>query len=203
MKFKVGDRAKVIKEGTHCQKIGAIVKILEVNTGTGVYYADCPYKGKWYLREDELTTVQFTKSDLKDGDIVTYRNGNQRTLKGDVLVDKEGFRVGSLRAYDNNLIHTNVPENSIVKVERPVQYETVFERKEEILDEAEKEYLKAVIRPFRDKVKGITKEECENKQYIAIDIKNDSSIDLPTFKKNTMYKCMRVGKLYSLEELGL
>ena len=63
--------------------------------------------------------------------------------------------------------------------------------------------MQDVIRPFRDKVKGITKEECKNKHYIAIDIKNDSAIDLPIFEKDTMYKNMKADYIYSLEELRI
>lgn len=49
-----------------------------------------------------------------------------------------------------------------------------------ILNEAERQYLSAVIRPFRDQVQSITK-----------------------FEDSTMYKGMELGKEYTLEELGL
>ena len=78
-----------------------------------------------------------------------------------------------------------------------------------ILDDVEKEYLKAVIKPWRDKVAYITL--CVicingvNKQYIAIGIKGDDETDilLPNFEANTMYKGMKLGKEYSLEDLDL
>ena len=77
----------------------------------------------------------------------------------------------------------------------------------EILDDAEKRYLKGVIRPFRKKVKHIVKINlCSSpeEQFIRIVIGNLDFINFPNFNKNTgMYKGMEVDKLYSLEELGL
>ena len=42
-----------------------------------------------------------------------------------------------------------------------------------------------------------------NSYFIKIYIKNDSTIVLPDFEKNTMYKCMETDKKYLLKELGL
>lgn len=73
---------------------------------------------------------------------------------------------------------------------------------EEILDEKEKEYLRAVIKPFRDGVKYIKKNTYYEKEFIDIGV-NKERIGLPCFKKNTMYKGMEKYKEYTLEELGL
>lgn len=90
------------------------------------------------------------------------------------------------------------------------------EYKEDILDEKEKEYLSAVIKPFRDRITHIRKMEIDDhKQYICIKLKkynyNDYDIEnsryehiaLPNFEKNTMYKNMKADKEYTLKELGL
>ena len=80
------------------------------------------------------------------------------------------------------------------------------EDKKEILDEVEKEYLKAVIKPFRKKVVGIKKIEsiiCHYKECISISVLNENNIYLPYFKKDTMYKGMEERKFYTIEELGL
>ena len=82
---------------------------------------------------------------------------------------------------------------------------------ESVLDDVEKAYLKAVIKPFKDKVLHIYKTDQyeENHQYIIIVIKsikyglNEESIAFPLFKKNPMYKGMKVDKNYTLKELGL
>lgn len=71
-----------------------------------------------------------------------------------------------------------------------------------ILDNKEKEYLENVIRPFKDKVVCIRRINARNKEWIAIYLDYDS-ISLPYFEEETMYKGMKVGKDYTLKELGL
>ena len=40
-------------------------------------------------------------------------------------------------------------------------------------------------------------------EYIRITIKDDVSLEFPSFSKNTMYENMKTDKKYTLEELGL
>lgn len=77
--------------------------------------------------------------------------------------------------------------------------------KEPILDKVEREYLKAVIRPFRNKIDTISKFQTwdDSSQYIYIGMKDRRWSNLPCFPKGTMYKGMENGKHYSLKELGL
>lgn len=75
-------------------------------------------------------------------------------------------------------------------------------KKEEILDDIEKEYLSNVIKPFRDKVKYIKKNHSNIGEYITICVFGEF-VNFPYFKKGTMYKNMEIDKKYSLEELGL
>lgn len=77
--------------------------------------------------------------------------------------------------------------------------------KEPILDDAEKEYLSAVIKPFRKKVKHIAIWDTCNgsKQFVHIKLYDEDCINLPNFKPNAMYKGMELHKEYTLEELGL
>lgn len=79
------------------------------------------------------------------------------------------------------------------------------EYKEPILDEAEKEYLSSVIKPFRDKVKYMLKNS-SNEEFISIVLEDKECreyFNFPYFKKGTMYKGMEINKRYTLEELGL
>lgn len=147
----------------------------------------------------------FTKSDLKDGDVVTQRDGRQKVvckekaeLRG--ICERAGLPTDN---YTKDLIDKDGDTQfDIIKVERP-KYETVFERKEEILDEAEKRYLRDVIRPFRNKVKKIEKHQAYSGEYISIALKNNEVIAFPYFKINTMYKNMKLFRKYTLSELGL
>ena len=83
------------------------------------------------------------------------------------------------------------------------------EYKEPILDDVEKEYLSAVIRPFRKIILTVSKHRLNNDlEYIAIRVKSfkedeEENMCFPAFKIGTMYKGMEVNKEYSLEELGL
>ena len=81
------------------------------------------------------------------------------------------------------------------------------EYKDPILDDVEREYLSAVIKPFRNKVKCIVKISVigqPEEQYIRIVLGELGFMNFPNFNKNTgMYKGMEADRLYSLEELGL
>lgn len=209
MKFKVGDRVKVMaRKHGHCFDIGEVIKIKEVYR-EGYTCSSLERNNIWWLRDDEVAEVKFTKSDLKDGDIVTYRDGQERTVFCNKLINESGLSTQYLTSYDESLKKTELQKSQtdIVKVERPVKYETVFERNEEILDEKEKRYLANVIRPWRDIVDYIVKlrsvEQNEIKEYIVIFTVENDKIVFPEFKADTMYKEMEVNKKYSLEELGL
>lgn len=82
----------------------------------------------------------------------------------------------------------------------PVSLESIVHL--QILDDAEKRYLSAVIRPFRDSVRGIEKAENSPYEMICIDTKYRYMV-FPPFDKGTMYKGMKTGWRYTLEELGL
>ena len=80
------------------------------------------------------------------------------------------------------------------------------EHVEPILDEVERKYLSAVIKPFRDEIRGIVKHNVPNGKYQWIEFTGENEYDgfyLPNFKAGTMYKGMEVGRKYTLEELGL
>lgn len=81
------------------------------------------------------------------------------------------------------------------------------EDKKEILDEVEKEYLRAVIKPFRKRIKKIVKYfvrfDSGHYDFIDIYLISGEEITFPYFEQNTMYKGMISGKEYTLEELGL
>ena len=75
----------------------------------------------------------------------------------------------------------------------------------QVLDDAEKRYLRGVIRPFRNNVKRIIKDYSNStyKEFIVIQYKDGYETHLPYFKTETMYTGMCRYIAYSLEELGL
>lgn len=74
-----------------------------------------------------------------------------------------------------------------------------------VLDDVEKKYLSDIIRPFRHNVKNIRKAVCSGKYFIEINMKEACDrVCLPYFGMNSkMYKDMKPGKSYTLDELGL
>ena len=81
---------------------------------------------------------------------------------------------------------------------------------EPILDDAEREYLSAVIKPFRNRVQYIAKAFADdegvyrNNCYIFIHFNDGSDdMDFPVLHESKMYKGMKRYKAYTLEELGL
>lgn len=71
-----------------------------------------------------------------------------------------------------------------------------------ILTEKEKEYLSAVVKPFRDEVKHISKSQYDDEEWIQIRTKQGLAL-LPPFKEGLMYNSMKVGKDYSMKELDI
>lgn len=223
MKYKVGDRVK-IKNDFSCDKnyevgtnkkmekyAGRIMTIRKEYEGSTYKMQedinDCDWQDGWTWSEDMFEKVGFTKSDLKDGDIVTYRNGEKRIKIDNKIFDKSGTLTNWLHNYTEDLRreYKQSKHTDIVKVERPIGYETIFERKEEILDETEKRYLRSVIKPFRDRVQNITKWKLTqiDTYFIKIRLKNGETLSFPKFTSKTMYKGMEKDEEYTLEELGL
>ena len=110
---------------------------------------------------------------------------------------------------DSNCVCYYVPIFQNVKSEdsEPTSIESIVHP--QILDDAERRYLSAVIRPFKDRVKNICKVNflgvsSSEYQYLIITLSDGSyNIDLPIFKRDTMYKGMHGGRDYTVEELGL
>lgn len=207
MKFKVGDKVRVIKcsiDGERCKNFNKISTITKI--GERLCYPYILKDIRETFREDELelVEVQFTKSELKDGDIVTQRNGLKKMVFENKLYGSNHFV--SLTYYTEDLKDANGDEEyDIIKIERPGKYNTIFERKEEILDETEKRYLTEVIRPFRKRIQFIQKKKeiTEINSYIRIVCEDNDKLVFPYITDNSMYKGMEVNKKYTLKELGL
>ena len=100
--------------------------------------------------------------------------------------------------FKNKDLYTNEFLNQEIEIKAP-----------SILDEKEKEYLSTVIKPFKNKVKSISKSNVANGlyEYISIEtvhpLARTEFISFPLFKTQTMYKNMKLRKKYTLEELEL
>lgn len=219
MKINVRDKVKIMRKGgidqytTYGFEVGKEYEVRAINGDRICICKENGTTGFISIYNVKLTQKYlFTKSDLQDGDIVTYRDGRKQIKKGDRFVDSKNISTFMLLCDYTNDLKDNLgdTEYDIVKVERPVKYETVYERteeeKKEILDKVEKNYLTNVIKPFKKRFKGISKIESPmfpaEKEFLQIQLNNDEII-LPYFEKGTMYKEMELNKRYTLEELRI
>ena len=103
----------------------------------------------------------------------------------------------------SNVISNRDKVNYLKKQLKQLKEENKKEKNKLILDDEEKEYLNAVIRPFKNRISNIVKRNFDReKSYIVIHI-NSESFYFPYFKKGTMYEGMEADKQYTLKELGL
>ena len=80
------------------------------------------------------------------------------------------------------------------------------EHEEPILDDIEKEYISNIIKPFKNKVLYILKNEGRDSYFIEISLDNNGIdyVVLPNFSCSAkMYVNMKPKKRYTLKELGL
>lgn len=200
MKFKVGDRVK----RKETEGIYKITKIDENNAFYNYLAKDKEGRAYWFTEED-LKKIEYTYEDLKKSPIgtkITFENGEVSVKDDDGnYSNKKRWRDDSDLKELKDRINTL---GKIIKIEEPT-YQTVYEVKQEILDEAEKRYLRNIVRPFRDKVDCIIKNryKTKNLEYIVITIKGDVDLEFPYFKEGTMYRGMKLNTGYTLEELEL
>ena len=206
--FNVGDKVKCIDAGSINRELknGETYIVSHVDTNGFV-----KLKGlsSYYYDPSRFKKIEYTYEDLKKSPIgskITFENGA-------VLVKDEKNCFENVSSSRNIADLCNLKDNysdlgKIIKIEEPT-YTTVYEANKEILDEAEKRYLRGVVRPYKN-VKSIQKyiffdKKLAKIQIFVLDIRGTGcwSIDLPPFKKDTMYKNMEDNKNYTLEELGL
>lgn len=133
-------------------------------------------------------------------------------LKNAPIGTRVTFKCGECIIKSRNNIYNNdshimeygaINKKNILKIEEP-QYKVVYMDVFDILDEDDKRYIKSVIRPFRDKVKYITKRSRDlGREFISITLNDNFIINLPFFAKGTMYNNMESDMNYTLEGLNI
>lgn len=143
------------------------------------------------------------KSELRFGDVVELRNGNFRRIGENERIETlKGNLVNSISYYQDNLLYNDSTGSDGLDI--VFVYRLFQARKPEILTEKEKNYICNLIKPFSNIVQGIVKYNyCNKEEFISITIKDDMDIPLPNFEKGKYYKNMKLGKKYTLEELGI
>lgn len=214
MKFKVGDKVKFVNNlgihGSHV-KLNEIFKIINIDSYENnimPYHAKNEIGYCQWFKEEELEKVDYSYEDLKKsplGTKLTFEDGEEM-----IKVSKKRYESGIRWRDEKDFVRMKDKVGimgKIIAIEEPV-YQTVYEANKEILDEAEKRYLKQVIRPYK-KVKSISKyiypgNRIASIEITVLDLDNEIwKFTLPPFEKGKMYKNMEDDKEYTLQELGL
>lgn len=191
MKFKVGDKVKGISNTYGI-------------TNTDMYLGEVKKVGDDYI---EILILKH-KNPRCIGDIYTALSPEGKFEIVDNLtisqlqseIDKLSNKV---QEEYSNVISNRDKVNYLKKQLKQLKEENKKEKNKPILDDVEKEYLSAVIRPFKNRISDIVKRNFDSeKSYIVIHI-NSESFYFPYFKKGTMYEGMEADKKYTLKELGL
>ena len=177
-KFKVGDKVRAI------------------STTYSIVSKACNWEGEVIEVKDGYFKAKTTNCIIKSTIGNVYKLGNEDYFE----LIKPVIKDPVLRV--DELI-TDLKKNHKDAFDK-VNFNYYIEAREPILDDVEKRYLSDVIKPFRNRVEHICKRSLyRDKEYICIELDNNDTSLLPNFKENTMYKGMKVGKGYTLEELGL
>ena len=112
----------------------------EINADGTISYG---YERRFELIEEEEEMKKFTKSDLRDENIVEYDNGKMRIVNGGYLYNENGLRVSNLDYYDENLEHTAYG-TKIVRV-----YRVMWEREKQTITSDEKVLLENIAKNFK------------------------------------------------------
>lgn len=151
--------------------------------------------------------IQTAKNMLKKGIKWIGRNQFGRLSAHANKPSKVGSYWWSVGYSDYTCDYVPIFQNIRFEDKEPTSLESIVHP--QILDDAERRYLKGVIRPFRDRVMFIEKmfedhlpgdQDC----YLFIRF-NDGNYDMnfPVFRESIMYKGMERCKKYTLKELGL
>lgn len=192
MKFKVGDKIRGISDEYFITNKNMLLgEVTDVATDE-IEIKVLEHKGSSYVGQEYVALYP-------DGKFEIVENLTISQLKSEI--DKLSNKV---QEEYSNVISNRDKVNYLKKQLKQLKEENKKEKNKPILDDAEKEYLSAVIRPFKNRISDIVKRKYDiEESYIVIHINNGSSIYFPNFKKGTMCEGMKVDKEYTLKELGL
>lgn len=127
------------------------------------------------------------KTKFKINEEVIYKGRKWIVIR--IIINKSGINYQIVNSPNWNTGYSSVPENKLQKT---------------LLDKEEKEYLEAVLKPFKDKVDCITKDSSLGGYYINVELCNGDNLPFPDFSEQAdMYVNMKPERAYTLKELGL
>ena len=142
MRFYKGKKVRVKNNLRNIEDFrGGLIPSMEEFEGKIVTITNV-YDNKVHIKEDDdgyvwdlraFEELSFNKDDIKEGDIITLRNGDRLLIDADKdvsdLSGKNNNPVYSLYCFENDMTYRDGNSNyDIVKVERPVEYSIVYDK---------------------------------------------------------------------------
>ena len=148
----------------------------------------------------EITILKLINKMARGEEVPKYINYNGIRYK--FRKDLQDYINESERGNKYFLIYDIFGDNKIHKLNDIVYY------REELLDKEEKKYLENILRPYKNFKITIDKKMLNTDEfYLDIEIHRNSviisSLVLPPFAKNTMYKNLTLYRRYNIDDLGL
>lgn len=134
---------------------------------------------------------------IADNDQPAYVRLNDSLYKW----DGQDYMCGDKRLY-SALMHRSMAAMCFVKIEYI----------DDLLTKSEKRYLETVLKPYKDRNVNVTKKFARTPDYELLvcsmnPLRTTATlrdfITFPVFITDTMYRGLKIGKVYSLEDLGL
>ena len=152
MKYKVGDKVRFIGDPKNHHLVNRDLQdeIKKYNNVFTIEYVTDDYvefkeNRNWCIREYEIELIENiikTKYDLKDEDIVTLRNGdklryNENDEEFKDLTSDYTNSLSDLSDLNDDMTYDGDSRNDVIKVERAIEYETIFSRETKKMTVAE------------------------------------------------------------------
>ena len=198
MRYKAGDKVRVRQDLAVGKNYGGDIFARSMEEFKGKIVTMGSVDGNHYHIEEDKYKYNWTDEMLEPVKVVTNWDKVKEELNLEDFIKRSGICSAIHRVRKENNCNGWSCEECKKWLKQPY-------KEPSILDGAEKEYLRAVIKPWRKRIISIEVNIFdEDSEYISIKIKDDSlSTSLPTFKEGEMYKGMIRGMEYTLEDLDL
>lgn len=146
--YKEGDKFVVVEASAYFRR-GDIIALTEDDMTECPLFGEVVYPCHW--NKLKAYKPQFTKSDLKDGMVVTYRNKGERVFMKGAFYEQEGYlyrRASLIEKYCENLDREGNRNLDIMKVE--YMDKVLWERDEETPEQKEIKRLQGIIKEAQD-----------------------------------------------------
>lgn len=198
MRYKVGDKVRVRKDLVVDKDYGTQFFVDGMRKFKGKIVNIKRVEDSFYRIEEDEIVYSYNWTDEMLEPVITNWDKVKEELNLEDFIKRSGIC---------SAIHRVRKENNCNgwSCEECKKWLKQRDKEPSILDDAEKEYLRAVIKPWRKRIISIEVNIFdEDSEYISIKIKDDAlSTSLPTFKEGAMYKGMIRGMEYTLEDLDL